>query len=242
MLKQTNYLRVRRILHALLVSMICLTAVFPLAVQAGSLTNPELPGDITRPFALFSFSCNGLTCTFDGRASVDADGGAIVSYRWNFGDNSTPGAGSVASRTYAAPGVYNVTLTVTDDEGEVASQTKTVTVTGPKIRVMFGTRQIFPGDTVEVGGTHVNRRLDLVFKICNDGTGPLTVTNLHVSRDSGFRLLYPNTAFTVPPGACGDIGIRLIAGTPGLYSAFLNITSNAAPTSFKFRMNGAVVP
>jgi PKD repeat protein len=53
--------------------------------------------------------------TFDGSASFDPDG-TIVSWEWTFGDGAT-GSGSTVTHTYAAPGSYWVTLTVTDDLG-----------------------------------------------------------------------------------------------------------------------------
>lgn len=77
------------------------------------------------PVANFSFTTNGLTATFtDG--SSDADG-TIVSRAWRFGDGSTINAIS-PSRTYAAPGTYIVSLTVTDNSGATHTKSASVTV------------------------------------------------------------------------------------------------------------------
>jgi PKD repeat protein len=68
--------------------------------------------------------CAGTALTFDGSGSTDTDpaGGlpGIVDYAWDFGDGST-GSGPTPSHIYAAPGLYLVTLTVTDNDGESAS-------------------------------------------------------------------------------------------------------------------------
>lgn len=82
----------------------------------------------TPPVAAFTSSCTGLSCTFSGAGSSDADG-TIVSYAWTFGDGST-GSGLQPARTYAAAGSYSVSLTVTDDKGATASKSATVSVTG----------------------------------------------------------------------------------------------------------------
>jgi PKD repeat protein len=53
--------------------------------------------------------------------------GAIVDYRWTFGDGSTA-HGPVVSHTFADPQTYGVTLTVTNDRGGSGSLTQAVTV------------------------------------------------------------------------------------------------------------------
>ena len=59
--------------------------------------------------------------TFTSTAT-DPDGGRIIAFRWNFGDNSE-GDGPEAVHQYAVRGVFFVTLTVTDDDGVAASTT-----------------------------------------------------------------------------------------------------------------------
>jgi PKD domain len=78
----------------------------------------------TPPVARFTFSCSGLTCSFDGSSSADSDG-SIASYAWNFGDGAG-GSGVTASHTYGLASSYTVTLTVTDDRGATASDSKAV--------------------------------------------------------------------------------------------------------------------
>lgn len=57
--------------------------------------------------------------TFDASAAADPDG-TIVSYSWDFGDQTT-GQGKIVKHRYKAAGTYKVTLTITDDKGATSS-------------------------------------------------------------------------------------------------------------------------
>ena len=74
------------------------------------------------------------TVSFDERSYDRGPGvhGKIVSYAWDFGDPFSGAANTSAQRsashTFALPGVYSVTLTVTDDDGMADSMTRNLTV------------------------------------------------------------------------------------------------------------------
>ena len=66
--------------------------------------------------------------TFDASSSYDPDGN-ITSYEWNFGDgNITNTTHEIIKHSYSEAGSYEVTLTVTDNEGATNSTTKIITV------------------------------------------------------------------------------------------------------------------
>ncbi len=69
----------------------------------------------------------GMPVTLDGSGSTDTDG-TIVSYDWDFGDTMI-GTGMSTTHTYATPGTFTVTLTVTDDAGATNSVMTDIIVT-----------------------------------------------------------------------------------------------------------------
>ena len=82
---------------------------------------PNLP-----PVAAFTAACVDLVCTLiDGSSDVD---GRVLAHTWTMGGQSASEA--VASVALPAPGLYDATLTVTDDDGARATTTKPVRVTG----------------------------------------------------------------------------------------------------------------
>lgn len=67
----------------------------------------------------------GETVTLSGLRSSD-EYGEVVAYDWSIaGDGAS---GSTAEASFAEPGEYEVTLTVTNDAGEIGTATETVTV------------------------------------------------------------------------------------------------------------------
>jgi chitodextrinase len=66
------------------------------------------------------------TIVFDASGSIDPDG-IIISYVWDFGDGTT-GTGKTLDHSYTKPGIYLVTLTVTDNIGKTYTKTFQVTI------------------------------------------------------------------------------------------------------------------
>lgn len=83
------------------------------------------------PVSAFTFQedpNDSLRFTFDGSGSTDSDG-TISRFRWDFGDGSDTVEGSSVAHSYAIPGGFTVTLTVTDDLGASGSSSQTLTAT-----------------------------------------------------------------------------------------------------------------
>ena len=97
----------------------------------GSRSKSLTVGSGSAPTAAFVFSPSspgiGETIVFDASQSLATPPRQIVKYDWQFGTGRSA-TGMIVSKTYDTPGDYNVTLTVTDDAGNVAVASQTVTV------------------------------------------------------------------------------------------------------------------
>lgn len=101
------------------------------ATDAASVTVSAVGGVNQPPIAEANGPYSGAAGTpiaFTAAGSRDPDG-TIVAYNWSFGDGGT-GSGATVARTYATPGAYTATLTVTDNKGATASDQAAVTVVG----------------------------------------------------------------------------------------------------------------
>jgi len=83
---------------------------------------PPPPPANKAPTAEFEVACPNLdlTCSFTDRSRDDD--GSITAWHWDFGDGQTADVQN-PSHAYAAAQKYQVTLTVTDDDGSSASKT-----------------------------------------------------------------------------------------------------------------------
>ncbi|HEY3722970.1 MAG TPA: PKD domain-containing protein [Acidimicrobiia bacterium] len=117
------------------------TVIVPITVSDPP---PNIP-----PIASFTSSVAGHTASFTSTSS-DPDGN-IASTAWTFGDTNN-GTGATTSHTYAGPGSYPVTITVTDNNGAVTSASGTIMITDTYASDLFE-RTVAGGlGTADVGG------------------------------------------------------------------------------------------
>jgi uncharacterized protein YjbI with pentapeptide repeats len=93
------------------------------------------------PVAGFTASANNLNITVTDSSTDQNSGGVIgdsFTYLWNFGDGTfatanTATVGNNQTHTYTTPGIYTVTLTLSDAFGGVATASQAVTVVSPVV-------------------------------------------------------------------------------------------------------------
>ncbi len=98
------------------------TTQFSWIVGVANVNNPP----IAIPVASTLSGDAPLQVSFTGGNSTDDSG--IVSYLWDFDDNSSSTQANPPTHTFNTPGIYNVTLTVTDGQGLSDSESLTIVV------------------------------------------------------------------------------------------------------------------
>jgi hypothetical protein len=121
------------------------------------------PDENLPPSADFSFQCSALRCDFNDSSSDDE---GVVSWSWNFG----PGGSTQRNPfyRYSAAGSYDVSLTVTDAQGEKSVKTRTVNPSNPVVSSL----------------------------VCQDGSAPggFVACTLKLQQEAGFKVVLNSTS------------------------------------------------
>jgi PKD repeat protein len=170
------------------------------AADITEVINTPPVADPNGPYSEIPFS----PVSFDGSGSFDSDG-TIVSYDWDF-DGGITGTGINPTHEYTSPGIYSVTLTVTDDDGATDSAITTAIIS-----------TIVP-PVSDPNGPYTGIAL---FALTFDGSGSYDSDGTIVSYDWEFG--DGNTGTGVSP-------THTYAST-GTYSVLLSVTDNDGITN-----------
>lgn len=153
------------------------------APQPTPTTEPTLP-PVTPPQASIQGSGQGYMgepITFDASASV-AGSSPITSYSWNFGDGTSAGPSPDPYQTtiYNQAGVYQVSVVVTDENGQSSSSTMDVIISTRMDTPVVWVLDSYAGQGV-IPGTAVTLQFQAGqlagFSGCNSYTGAYTGTD-----------------------------------------------------------------
>jgi len=174
-----------------------------------------LPNQPPQAFATVSASSTEVSdeIIFDGRNSTDD--GAIIDWYWDFGNGHSVYA-STTSYAYGSSGIFNVYLSVTDDQGLTATSaplhinisdpiisTTTATSTEDATTTPTSTPQILnPGDLVinEVYPSPASGEKEWV-EIFNNTTSSIDLAGLYLLNIDGGKFVTTTLSGLIEPGA-----------------------------------------
>jgi len=144
------------------------------------------------PMASFAESATtvytGEIIYFNASTSYDPDG-SVVNFFWNFGDG-TNATGVTVSHAYSDDGVYNVTLTVTDNDGAtaLASAVKTILNRAPVAVFTESATTVFTGEVIYFnasGSYDLDGSIVSYFWTFGDGINVTGINVSHAYADDG---------------------------------------------------------
>lgn len=199
----------------------------------------EIPFDVqvfNPPIANFNITHNGcLTSPIQFTDASNAGARPLIRWDWNFGDMTAPINQNNPTKTYAAPGTYNVNYRITTDVGCIKDTTKQITISSAPV-AKFGvtdttcvnTALTFTDSSTIATGTIVkwywdfgNGRKDTLTSntprtVTYTATGAISVS-LIVESNTGCKSIafvknfnvspFPIVDFTLPGNVCLPTGL-----------------------------------
>ena len=92
-------------------------------------TTGEVETDANAPVASFTHTCERVNCHFEDSTLAE---GPVADWQWDFGDGTVESGDGTVLHAYVEPGVYRVSLTVTDQAGRQDRVTRGVSVGAPQ--------------------------------------------------------------------------------------------------------------
>jgi PKD repeat protein len=215
------------------------------------------PGSARPPTAVISATLTS------GEAPLSVAFGAtsdrtIYSYAWNFGDGSAVSTDSNPTHMFYATGIYTVTLTVTDNDGLMATASVTVTVTNDiyvtaivtsssasttavsaiaSVTVLDRNGKPVPGATVAGSWSGLNQGTS---SGATDASGVATLTSPQSSTSGTF--LFTLSTVTAPSGYTYNLQLNKVTSVSILANLLPLPKDTTAPTiSIKSPTAGATV-
>ncbi len=190
------------------------------ATTTQTVTVDDPPTASVTPSATVSTPSSPVSFTSTA-ASPDA-GGSIGNHSWNFGDGTTlSGASDTnASHTYTSPGVYTVTLTVTDDLGVSSSASTTITIDAvPTVTFTASANPATAGSTVafNAGGS-------------SDSYGTITSYSWNFGDGTTATGVAPSHAYASPGTYTVSLNVTNDAGQSATQTGTITVNSSASPT------------
>jgi PKD repeat protein len=203
--------------------------VTPNGPKGSSCTVEDMLKVPTPPVAMFTVATDFMSVAVDGSGSYDLDG-TITAYDWTFGDGGVA-SGVTATHTYAVPGAYTITLTVTDNDGMTGSVSHAVTARPAIPPVASFTATVSHFDVSVDASASSDADGTIVAYSWNWGDGTLTGTGV---------------AATHTYAVAGDYTITLTVtdndGLTNSASQVVSIVGNAPPVaSFTTSINNLIV-
>lgn len=161
------------------------------ATQVVSVGRPQAPNAVMACSPTTTPVGERVTCT----ATTSNDDATITAYEWDFGDDSR-GRGMSEVHTYDDPGVYPITLTVTDADGRTDTARTTIAVTNDPVPIADFTYQPkppSPGDSLQFNASDSSDGESAIARYEWDfnGDGAVDATGPQASRafDAGPRVV-----------------------------------------------------
>ena len=163
----------------------------------------------------------GDTVTFDGSGS-SASNSTITSYEWDFGDGTTA-TGQQVTHTYDTAGEYTATLTVTDDDGDTATDTVTTAVTNNSAPTAF--------PSVESSTTEAGVELAFDGSGSSDPDGSITSYEWDFGDGSTATGTYTTHAYSSPGEYTATLTVTDDDGATASSTVTITVDENDAPTA-----------
>lgn len=199
------------------------TVAIPIEVASDSEEGADVEASPGLPIAGFQHSPSepvaGEVILFNGTSSIDPNG-QIAGFAWDFnGDGQTDSTAPLAEHTFGEPGPHTVSLTVTDNDGNVDMASKTITARAP------------PGDTGTNPPSFQPPVADFAYMPASPRPGDLVLFDGTSSTDFDGHIVSYAWDFD-GDGTTDSTGViaEHTFAVSGTYSVSLTVTDNAGNT------------